>query len=79
MSDYKPVECAAHSLYELAVMKQQMAVIRWEDETGRHSDTLLPLDVVTENSEEFLVVSTPGGETPFRIRLDRILAFEQMT
>jgi len=79
MSEYKPVECAAHSLYELAVMKRQMTVVRWQDDSGSHSATLLPIDVVTENSEEFLVVVKKEGEEPFRIRLDHILAFEQLT
>jgi transcriptional antiterminator Rof (Rho-off) len=76
MTDYKPVDCALHSVYELAVMKKQMASLRWSDSNNTsHSEILLPLDVITENREEFLIVENSDHEQ-LKIRLDRIESFE---
>lgn len=74
MSDYKPVACDAHSLYELAVMQKQRATIRWQDGESVTEAQLLPVDVVTSNREEFLVCDDDSGNR-YRIRLDRILDF----
>jgi transcriptional antiterminator Rof (Rho-off) len=75
MSDYKPVSCEAHSIYELAVMQRKSALVRWQDDSGISEEQLLPLDVETQNREEFLVARDSEG-SPVRIRLDRILAFQ---
>ena len=75
MSDYKPVSCEAHSLYELAVMRRTPAVVRWQDDNEIRKARLMPLDVETKNREEFLV-ARDVNERSLRIRLDRILSFE---
>ncbi|MEJ2308430.1 MAG: transcriptional antiterminator, Rof [Gammaproteobacteria bacterium] len=74
MSEYKPVACDMHSLYELAVMQRTAALVRWRQDDSVREERLLPLDVETRNREEFLIAETPGHET-VRIRLDRILDF----
>jgi transcriptional antiterminator Rof (Rho-off) len=75
MSDYKPVSCEAHSIYELAVMQRTPALVRWQDHDGIREEQLLPLDVETKDHEEFLVARDSEG-SPVHIRLDRILAFQ---
>ena len=74
MNDYVPIDCGLHSEYELAIMQHRKLAIRWlEDEQTEHSATVIPLDLYTRNSEEFLLVRNPeGNEQP--IRLDRITA-----
>ncbi|MEJ2321378.1 MAG: hypothetical protein P8Z31_03255 [Gammaproteobacteria bacterium] len=32
MSEYKPVACDMHSLYELAVMQRTAALVRWRQD-----------------------------------------------
>lgn len=75
MSDYKPVSCEAHSIYELAVMQRTPAVVRWQEENEIREARLLPLDVETKNREEYLIAED-SGQVQLRIRLDRILSFE---
>ncbi len=75
MSDYKPVSCEAHSIYELAVMQGTTALVRWQDDDSVKEVRLQALDVETKNREEFLVARNSDNET-LRIRLDRILSFE---
>ena len=76
VSDYKPVSCEAHSIYELAVMQRKTARVRWQDDDGGVIETRLQaIDVETKNREEFLIARTSDSEI-LRIRLDRILSFE---
>ena len=75
MSDYKPVSCEAHSLYELAVMRRTTAVVRWQEDSEIREARLMPLDVETKNREEFLIAED-SDQQKLRIRLDRILSFE---
>jgi transcriptional antiterminator Rof (Rho-off) len=75
MSDYKPVSCEAHSIYELSVMQRTSVFIRWQEENEIREARLLPLDVETKNREEFLVAED-SDQVQLRIRLDRILSFE---
>ena len=77
-SDYSPVACEAHSLYELAVMQRTHAMVCWQVGSMVREARLLPLDVETKNREEFLVAETDALEI-LRIRLDRILAFTPET
>ena len=75
MSDYEPVSCEAHSIYELAVMQRTPALVRWQEEDAIREAHLMPVDVETKNREEFLIAEG-AGQTQFRIRLDRILSFQ---
>ena len=74
MSDYKPVSCDAHSGYELAVMQRTAALVRWQEGDAIREARLVPLDVETKDSEEFLVAED-SDRKQLRIRLDRILSF----
>jgi transcriptional antiterminator Rof (Rho-off) len=75
MSDYKPVSCEAHSIYELAVMQRTPVFIRWQEENEIREARLFLLDVETKNREEFLVAED-SDQVELRIRLDWILSFE---
>lgn len=69
---YKPIACALHDKYEVAIMHRQKLRITWLDDSGDSHDSLvLPLDTRVENGEEFLIAEEEGGER-LSIRLDRI-------
>ena len=74
MSDYKPVSCEAHSLYEIAVMQRTPALVCWQENSEIREARLIPLDVETKNREEFLIAED-SDQQKLRIRLDRILSF----
>ncbi len=74
MTDYKPVECGLHDEYELTIMQRRRLLLEWQDETGQaRSATVLPVDLVTQAGEEFLLVQDSDRQQ-LRIRLDRILS-----
>ncbi len=69
---YKPISCGLHSEYELAIMHRVMLQLVWRDEHDQpHIGKVLPLDLKTSNSQEFLVGQTNDGEM-HQIRLDKI-------
>ena len=71
MSDYRPVSCALHSEFELAIMRGQRMELKWHDDDGvARQAVVTPLDLVTRNHEEFLLVEYEGERRA--IRLDRI-------
>ena len=77
MTDYTPVDCGLHSEYELAIMQHVRVKLGWRDATGAvHIETVIPVDLRTRNSEEFLVVSGADG-AKLEIRLDRITHFSR--
>ena len=69
---YKPIACALHDEYEIAIMRRQKLNITWFDDNGcSHGSLVLPVDTRVENGEEFLIVEDEDGER-LMIRLDRI-------
>ncbi len=71
MSDYNPVACATHSEYELAIMQGRRMRLKWHDaDGGAHQGVVRPLDLVTRNHAEYLLVEHDGRRE--EIRLDRI-------
>ncbi|MEW8506650.1 MAG: hypothetical protein AB2598_08075 [Candidatus Thiodiazotropha sp.] len=73
-ADYSPIPCAEHEAYQYAVMKRTMLKLSWHDEAGaEHRVQALPIDVVTRDSAEFLVLKQQDGST-LSVRLDRIIA-----
>ena len=71
-TDYKPIDCALHSTYELLIMQQRNCRLGWHDAAGTaHTLIITPTDLRTRNSEEFMVVTDTTGMT-HEIRLDRI-------
>jgi Rho-binding antiterminator len=75
MTDYRPVDCALHSEYELAILQRRRIRLDWLDGTAeRRRERVLPIDLITHRGEEFLVVRLDNGCST-EIRLDRILAY----
>lgn len=71
--DYRPLACSQHETYEHAVLKQSMLDINWYDEGGdRHRARVVPIDVVTCDRAEYLVVKQKD-KVIRSIRLERIL------
>lgn len=70
--DYTPIACALHDEYEIAIMHKAPMRLRWRDASGtwRHG-TVLPLDLVVANGEEFLRFRREDGQEE-QIRLDRL-------
>jgi Rho-binding antiterminator len=78
MTDYTPIDCGLHSEFELAIMHHDRLKLSWRDADGAvHIETLLPTDLGTRNSEEFMLASDADG-TAVEIRLDCILRFERI-
>lgn len=77
VNPYTPVSCALHSEYELLIMHRQMIQLRWRDEAQQvHSARVLPIDLLTEQAAEYLVVQNNNQSQ--RVRLDHILDFEKL-
>ncbi|MGD8935230.1 MAG: transcriptional antiterminator, Rof [Thiogranum sp.] len=78
MTDYTPIDCGQYSEYELAILRQKRLRICWHDADGQsHIDVLMPIDLFTRSSEEFLLLDRGDGE-PFELRLDRISKTEAL-
>jgi len=73
MTDYKPVTCELHSHLEDLIVIAKPVSLRWLDEDQKQfNETVKILNIYTRNHEEFIQVQI-NTETPFEIRLDRIL------
>ncbi len=71
MSNYKPIACATYSEYELAIMRGTRMRLKWHAADGSvRQATVRPLDLITRNHEEYLLVEHDGVQE--EIRLDRI-------
>jgi Rho-binding antiterminator len=64
---YQPVACANHERLEYAALTKQWLELRVDGEAQR----LLPLDVTTRESAEWLLARNEAGET-LTVRLDRL-------
>jgi Rho-binding antiterminator len=72
MTDYRPIDCALHSEFELAIMHAGKYRLSWYDATGaKHIELLAPTDLRTRFGAEFMVALNAGGEE-LEIRLDHI-------
>ena len=70
---YIPISCGQHSLYELAIMQRVMLLLTWRSGDGQsHIGKFMPLDLITREQQEFLVVQGNDGSM-HQIRLDRII------
>ncbi|HYA38637.1 MAG TPA: Rho-binding antiterminator [Candidatus Methylomirabilis sp.] len=72
---YAPIACARYSEYEVAILHRQKLHLRWREDNVFHDQVVQPLDLKTQNHEEFLICRTASGET-VTIRLDRIQRME---
>jgi Rho-binding antiterminator len=78
MSDYQPIDCGIYSRYEVAILHHERLRLRWVDAAGTpHLAALQPLDLQTRLGEEFLLATTLDG-SPLRVRLDRIVGYENL-
>lgn len=72
MTEYRPIDCALHSEYELAVMRGERVTLRWRDDDGRvRQARVRPVDLLTRRGEEFLRVRDHEDRT-LDIRLDHV-------
>jgi Rho-binding antiterminator len=72
---YAPIACARYSEYEVAILHRQKLHLRWREDNVFHDEVVLPLDLKTQNHEEFLICRSGSGKT-VTIRLDRIQRME---
>ena len=69
---YKPIACSLHDEYEIAIMQRKCLNIKWSDSSGvKHTEKVLPIDILVKNKEEFLVAETPD-HNELCVRLDKI-------
>ncbi len=66
-TDYRPISCVEHEHLEFAALKQQWLDLKVDGAAQR----LLPLDVYSRDSAEWLRAQTPEGGT-LTLRLDRL-------
>lgn len=72
-TDYRPIPCTLHSEYELAILRGRRLRLRWRDAGGGdHIEAVRPVDLLTGNGEEFMVVEDAAGAHR-QLRLDRII------
>ncbi len=71
MSDYIPIPCAFHEQLEFAVLRRQRLQLRYLSDTGEIEAVVLPLDVATRDSAEWLTCQLGDGHV-LTLRLDRL-------
>ncbi|MHB8346279.1 MAG: Rho-binding antiterminator [Acidiferrobacterales bacterium] len=70
-TDYRPISCASHDVFELAILRHAQLHLTWVEDNILHTQIVTPLDIETANHEEFLLAQLASGQT-LRLRLDRI-------
>lgn len=69
MSGYRPIACSDHERLELAVLQHQKLDLSVTSGERAGRLCLLPLDVYTRDSAEWLLAETESGER-LTLRLD---------
>lgn len=70
---YRPIDCALHDVFELAIMQARKLTVEWQDADGcRHTGTILAKDTLVRNGEEFLLAESLHDGRALCIRFDRI-------
>ncbi|MDR3392787.1 MAG: transcriptional antiterminator, Rof [Sulfuriferula sp.] len=76
--EYRPVACALHERLEFAVLKHQQLQVRYLDPARQEAQAIvLPLDVYTANSAEWLKMQHVDGRME-TLRLDALLSFVEL-
>ena len=70
-NNYQPISCELYSEYELAIMHGQKVKLVWHEQGQSRIATVMPLDLVTRDHQEFLIAEDHQRE-PLQIRLDFI-------
>lgn len=74
---YQPIACAQHERLEFAVLRRIPLWLRYLAEDGQeHEATVMPLDVQTRPSGEWLMMRHADGGTG-ELRLDQLQHFEE--
>jgi len=71
VSDYRPIACSDHERLELAALKRQWLDVSVTAGDRASRQRLLPLDVYTRDSAEWLLAETEAGEQ-LTLRLDAV-------
>ncbi|HKJ08807.1 MAG TPA: transcriptional antiterminator, Rof [Gammaproteobacteria bacterium] len=73
MTDYRPIDCALYSRYEVAILHRERLRVCWRDAAAvTHLEILQPQDLQTRSGAEYLIATGKGGQR-LELRLDRIL------
>lgn len=73
---YKPIACALHDEYEIAIMHKKQLNIKWIDEAEQeHNANVRPTDILVKDKQEFLIARIQDGEV-LCIRLDKIFLLD---
>ena len=76
MDDYRPIACAIHSDYELAILQGRRLRLSWRGPDGQQRRaTLLPEDLQIQDGAEYLIARGEDGRSQ-ALRLDWITASE---
>ncbi|BBP04863.1 hypothetical protein TPL01_12740 [Sulfuriferula plumbiphila] len=74
---YQPIACAQHERLEFAVLRRIPLWLHYLAEDGQeHEASVMPLDVQTRQSGEWLVMRYADGSTG-ELRLDHLQYFEE--
>ena len=68
MSDYQRISCETHSIYELAIMRNQSMQVNIDGRT----QTIQPKDIITKISAEYLIFMDENNVQQ-KLRADKII------
>ncbi|MEO1917573.1 MAG: hypothetical protein ABGX53_04330 [Candidatus Thioglobus sp.] len=68
MSDYQRISCENHSIYELAIMRNQSMQVNIDGRT----QTIQPKDIITKISAEYLIFMDESNVQQ-ELRADKII------
>ena len=68
MSDYQRISCETHSVYELAIMRNQSMQVSIDGRT----QTIQPKDIITKISAEYLIFMDENNVQQ-ELRADKII------
>ena len=68
MSDYQRISCETHSIYELAIMRNQSMQVSIDGRT----QTIQPKDIITKISAEYLIFMDENNVQQ-ELRVDKII------
>jgi hypothetical protein len=68
MSDYQRISCETHSVYELAIMRNQSMQVNIDGRT----QTIQPKDIITKISAEYLIFMDENNVQQ-ELRADKII------
>lgn len=71
MTDYRPIACADYERLELAILHRQRLRVRWTEAVTEHLEYVQPVDLLTQNGDEFLVFRDTA-DMEHRVRLDHL-------